>query len=612
LKLIDIKNIKILNEYKDPLLLYSLMFVLFLIISTVTFPAMGMWQLIDAEKLVDGAIFYKNVRTVIPPAFYLEFIPFVKIGIKSILFYRILGVALISLTFVTFYLLLKKKTSLLSSLYITLLTFSVYILTPWEIINSYSYIACILVLLSLSQLYLNRYLSFYLAGLATSFKVTIGGSVLIGLLINFLLNKIIKKRTISEGQSKVYLSSFYILFGFLTPFILLMLFGIKFDVSSLSNLIFSGESKGGFYQSLLHPLRSYVNFLNILFESSLPNGSMGLIYFIKFPSTLTCISLLLGFSWIVSLIFYFFTSFQFIIKGRYNRILYYFPILISLFGASYASAMSSYLKSDDILLLSTLFFFIYKYIDKGLRGSLFFLSFILPMLLMSIVLVSTSNYSNLLTIILASILFLLICREISTRTLVILVLMYAFTIKLLVPLAWWETNISGRHIKKITQLGFFATPFYSSFTDKLYFIKNYSINHNIPLTVYSFPTSTLPYHVFNYLPEWNFTIHHADVFPVSQVANEFSILKKVNPSYIVISKWSPDKIQDLDREFSPNGVSSQHVMMNLVDGMLENHYVLCSKINYVQGQDLYNHPIEIYVNRSLLIKRNYIFDDLCK
>ena len=69
-----------------------------------------MWYLIDAQKLLAGKVLYRDVKSVIPPLFYLEFVIPAFFNIKSMFLYRLIGVMLLSLTFLVFFILLCART----------------------------------------------------------------------------------------------------------------------------------------------------------------------------------------------------------------------------------------------------------------------------------------------------------------------------------------------------------------------------------------------------------------------------------------------------------------------------------------------------------------------
>ncbi len=603
------------SDIKRSIYLYLLIFTCFFVISIVTFPATGMWQLIDAEKLIGGAVLYKDVKAVIPPGFYLEFVPFVFLKIKSIFFYRVLGVFLLSLTFLSYCVILRKYLDSQNSLIATLITLCIYIITPWEIFNSYSYIACILVLSSLYYYYKNTFLSLFLIGLAICFKITIGGAVLIGYLISFILRALIyKKMRMQFNQliiKKIVFTSLSFLIGILIPILILRVFSVQVDLISLFKLVFSGESKGGLYASLLHPIRSFLNFYFAFKSMQIPDGLPGFLTGLKLYFSLLSIALVLNILWFITLVSYITSTINYIRQQRYNKFIYYLPIILSLLGSTYASAMSSYIKSDDIFLLSFLFLMVYKYLDPKFRNYYLLIS-CLPFIFIILMILLKSTFANASLLILFNLIGIYCLWNTRMRMASVVVLTFmAIAFKLYCgPLAWWETNIKGKYLTNFTSLGFFATPYYAKLTNELYFIKDYSQSHNIPLTVYSFPTSSLPYTIFEYLPEWHFTIHHADVFPKSQVVEEFTIINRVKPSFVVISRWNSDKLAELDNEYSPGSITSQHKLSDLIDKMLLSDYILCSSIAYNPNYDSYNHPTEFYLNKRYVDKEN-IFRDLC-
>jgi hypothetical protein len=151
-------------------------------------------------------------------------------------------------------------------------------------------------------------------------------------------------------------------------------------------------------------------------------------------------------------------------------------------------------------------------------------------------------------------------------------------------------------------MGFLATPYYGDLIKTLQDLNEVTKKERIPRSVFSFPTSSLPYHVFGYLPPWQYTVHHGDVFPKSRVDAEFRSISNENPAFMVISRWMPEKIAEFDSVFAPTGKSSQHEMSLLIDGLINERYILCASVvsDPAKEPNTYNHPTEIYARTDLL------------
>ncbi len=582
--------------------LYLLFFLIFLWISEKSFPANGMWQLLEAQKLISGSVLYDDVRSVSPPGFYIEFLCFLYLGAKSLFFYKTLGVALISLVFVFFYKILESYLSNDLPLYVTFFAFLIYICTPWEIISTYTYISNIFAIISLHFYHKAKNLSYFLAGLSAAFKITIGGSLIIGYTLGCVIELLF-----NEKHKNKHFNFIFSILGFIVPFLILNLFKIKINYINFFVQSFSGESKGGFFLALINPIKFYWNhFLGIInFEFS--EGLNGIFVITNKILNISTLSFILFSNAITLFIYYLYLTYKKYFNKEYKKITFLFPVVISSFGVIYASAMSSYLKTDDILIIIFFATLIYKYSEEN---KYFLLLLSVPFLFALSILTYKLAFANILF--LTALTSIIVFLYVNWRQKILLILLISIILKLYSgPVAWWETNIRGKFAVNWTSLGFYATPFYSQLYDRLHKLRGFSEQNDIPLTIYSFPTSTLPYHIFGYQPPWRYVVHHADVFPSSEVNREFRIIENNKPSFMVISRWSELKERELDDAFSPGQFSSQHRMRILIDNLIQKNYTLCSYIAYDNYRDAYNFPIYFYINTDVVKKYTESYTHLC-
>ena len=336
------------------------LFLLFLAISYYTsnliFPVTGMWYLIDAQKLLAGKVLYRDVKSVIPPLFYLEFVIPAFFNIKSMFLYRLIGVMLLSLTFLVFFILLCARTSRKKALLATLVTYSVYISGPWEIFNTYLYISIILALLSLFIRASKSNLGYFIVGLSASAKITVGGAFLIGYAIQGVLTCIAHKSSLRHIPifrifRNFIAGSLFAIIGFITPILILSIFGVDTDIGGLVDLTFNGESKGGLVNALYSPIRSYLNSLSIVSEIY---SYQGIIHSLKSlvitPLTGLGSSIMIANIWIVNFITFVLLFFRLAFTNSFEEIPVKLGDTLCLLGAGYASAMSACFRTDDMVI----------------------------------------------------------------------------------------------------------------------------------------------------------------------------------------------------------------------------------------------------------------------
>jgi hypothetical protein len=481
----------------------------------------------------------------------------------------------------------------------------IYIQTPWEIFNTYMFQAAIFAILSLHFYWRKPYLAILLAAASLAMKVTIGGSIFIAFFLTYVFGLLCKifgsnARILNFRNNQILLISGGVLLSFALPILALKSFGIDVATSEIFTNVFSGESKGGLLLSLQRPFLSFLSFLDLVpREISTGFGFLP----IRIVYSYLGISIIFPILWMLLLVSFTATTIHLFLNRQINRAAFFLPIILSCIGASYASAMSGNFKPDDVFLLAFAFLSCYRYIVRpNIRRLYLYACFSIPSIFLADLLVRET-----MLLFAASLCFLtaafLISRKVSEKALIfgavffgtVAIKCYASTF------SWWEHNIRGKQVTSVT-MGFLATPYYGDLIKTLQDLNEVTKKERIPRSVFSFPTSSLPYHVFGYLPPWQYTVHHGDVFPKSRVDAEFRSISNENPAFMVISRWMPEKIAEFDSVFAPTGKSSQHEMSLLIDGLINERYILCASVvsDPAKEPNTYNHPTEIYARTDLL------------
>jgi hypothetical protein len=279
-------------------------------------------------------------------------------------------------------------------------------------------------------------------------------------------------------------------------------------------------------------------------------------------------------------------------------------------GACYASAMSAQFKPDDVFLIAFFGVLVYRYIPSNLRPALFVSVLWSPVVLEAGICLEIGLVQSVVVLAIVALALILFLRWPRSMAVAVALAATVWVKDFETTYNWWESNIRGRDAVGFSSLGFVVTPFYLAQENLITQTRSYSLAHNVPLTVYSFPTSTLPYHFFNYLPPWQFAVHHADVFPPSSVNSEFGAIESVRPSFMFISRWTPEKTKELDAVFSPGRYSSQHLMALKIDEMLSADYQLCARVSAKPGER-YSFPLELYIRSGYVDRTSQDFLGLC-
>lgn len=577
--------------------IYFLVPMCMLVLSALTFPSSGFWHLIDLKKLIDGAILYKDVESVVPPLYYLIIYTFNKIGVDSIWGFRLVFIAIFTICF-AFLFQRYKKVFGINAIWASL-CFGLYIQTPWEIFITYTFISEILALIAVGFYQEKRVLAYIFATLSFLLKITIGGSVLIGF---FLVSTL----SILMGLTRVDLKKF--IFGCalvaLTLGIVLLfsnLIGLDISIISFFEKNGTGESKGGFLHSLKAP---YVSLKDIIANHPAldykPSFYKELVYPLKYVLSYWAICIEFFIWWHILLLF---TCVNIFFLKEKKLIVGFLSGVLPLMGAAYASAMSANFKPDDIFLIFGASIYVFYGLSKPLRTFFVSAAALEICALYSIGIFFVDNFYvqiiNLILLLTIAYLFLKQNKYIANSFFLPFFIVVFFMFIKVFPgniYAWWESNIRARSITYFVD-GFFVTPYYYKLITAY---KEFS-EIAIPLHegVYSFPTSTNPYHYFKYNPPWKYAIHHADVFPKSAVDTEFSLIESSNPGVVVLTQWTSEKNQELDKTFSSDGTSSQTALSHLLTPWLKLNYTLCLVVEVTDAES-YNFPTLFYVRNDVL------------
>lgn len=596
-----------------------------LALSPHIFPVSGNWMLVEVQKLHRGATLYGTDYTVSPPVIYVITDVVYRLFGAALQNFRIAGSAMLTGVLFLQYLVLRKAVPAWWAVLAIALTIVIYVKTPWEIYYSYLYVAYGFLfagLLIAQKRTPAAMIAFGLfVGVSWMSKITIGGMAAISTLgyFGFVLCLAAACRdwnNVRMTALRAVQFSAGVLTGYLVPFGALAVLGIKVSLVGSFALIYAGGTKGTLAAVLTRPFLNLGKYAQITLSGSYSDTST-VALFLQNVYHQVSLEVLCGIVFVLSTAVLIWAVIKAIrAKEFYARAVdREFLAAVIAGGVSYASAMSNIFDTDQFIITVVYAAFCSFALARQFRGDESRGSAVYPF---GAILFGGAASIGLLVGIghpkpglldfivwadfLALLFFVLVrgIRPVFVLLAAVLLVATFWTKYNLVTFNWWESNLLAKTSTLQTALGFYAPPMYYQYAEFTYHVGDCFRSAAQSPSAYAFPTSTLPYHILNVLPATRSVVHHADVFSAKYVGEEFERISAARAALLFLTAWTPQKMNEIDRDFAGGKPSSQTLMWRrLMPFARRNYRLIKTFVPNLYAGDEYNFPIQVWLRKDV-------------